>query len=82
MAVTRAERVIHMTANADEIDGKFIIQAMRATGAVADITDGDGNAIAAFTAEGGITFPTKFHVDGFIRGAGAGELYIYLDASC
>lgn len=82
MAVTRAARVIEMTADGDSIDGKFIIQAMRATGAVADVQDGSGNAIAAFSAEGGITFPTKFFLDGIQRGAGAGTLYVYLDASC
>jgi hypothetical protein len=82
MAVSREVRVIQMTANADSIDGKFTIEAIHATGAVADITDGDDNPIAAFSAEGNIVFPTKFHVNGFKRGAGAGVLYIYLDASC
>lgn len=81
MAVTRAARVISMTADADSIDGKFIIQAMRADGAVADVQDGSGNPIAAFTAEDTITFPTKFFLDGLQRGAGGGTLYVYLDAS-
>lgn len=82
MATSREVRVLRLTADEDELEGKFIIQAMRATGAVADITDGAGNAIAAFGAEGGITFPTKFFMNGIIRGAGAGTLYVYLDASC
>lgn len=81
MATSRAERVLTLSADADELEGKFIIQAMRATGAVAGITDGQGNAIAAFGAEGGITFPTKFFLNGIKRGAGAGTLYVYLDAS-
>jgi hypothetical protein len=82
MAATRAARVLVLTADGDELTGKFVIQSMKATGAVAGITDGDGNAIAAFGAEGDITFPTKFFLNGIIRGAGAGTLYVYLDASC
>lgn len=82
MATSRAVRVLTLSADGDELEGKFIIQAMRATAAVAGITDGNGNAIAAFGSEGGITFPTKFFLNGIIRGAGAGTLYVYLDASC
>lgn len=82
MATSREVRVLRLTADGDELEGKFIIQAMRATGAVADITDSSDNAIAAFSAEGGITFPTKFFMNGVKRGAGAGVLYVYLDASC
>lgn len=78
MAVVRANRVITMNADADAITGKMYVQAMKATGAVAGITDTDGNAVAAFGAEGTIDFSCKLAVDGLIRGAGAGTLYVYL----
>jgi hypothetical protein len=78
MAVERANRVITMSASADAITGKMYVQALKATGAIAGITDTDGNAIAAFGDEGTIEFPCKLAVDGLIRGAGAGILYVYL----
>ena len=78
MATTKKNQVIQMTADADAQTGNLHVMGLRATGAVAAITDTAGNPVAAFAAEGGQEFPTPLMIDGIIRGAGAGTLYVYI----
>lgn len=78
MAVTRYGQIILMTANADAVTDKLFVQGFHATGAVAGITDTDGNPVAAFSAEAGISFDCPLKLEGLKRGAGAGSLYVYL----
>lgn len=78
MAVTRGPQVILMTADSDAVTGNLIVQGIKATGAVAAITDAAGAPIAAFAAEGSVEFPYKLLVSGVTRGAGAGHLYVYI----
>ncbi len=78
MAVTREGNVIQMTADADAISGKLVVQGIFASGAVAGVVDGEGNPVVAFASQGSIEFPCKIFVEGLARGAGAGHLYIYL----
>lgn len=78
MAVSYANQVVVMTAGDDEKTGKLVVIGLRATGAVAGITDSDGNAVCAFGAEGSQDFTRPLMLDGIKRGAGAGTLYVYL----
>jgi hypothetical protein len=78
MAVTYKNQVIKMTADADAKTGKLVVMGLRATGAVAGITDTDGNPVCEFGSEDSQSFSSPLLLDGIIRGAGAGTLYVYL----
>ncbi len=78
MAVTYANQVVQMTADADAKTGKLVVSGLKATGAVAAIVDTDDNPVCAFGAEGDIGFSPPLKLDGIKRGAGAGTLYVYL----
>lgn len=78
MAVTREGNVIVMTADADEVEGKLVVQGLYASGAVAGVADSDDNGIATFGAAHSLEFPCKIFSNGIKRGAGAGVLYVYI----
>lgn len=79
MAVTGTnQRVLALGADGDAVTGKLKIQALAATGAVAAITDTATNPIWAAGAESSISFDKGLLIDGIVRGAGVGVLYVYL----
>ena len=78
MAVERSTSVISMSADGDVVAGNFYVQAIHVSGAVANITDGAGNLIAAFGDEGSVIFPNELRIAGLSRGAGAGTLFVYI----
>ena len=78
MAVSREGNVIVMSADGDEVEGKLVVQGLYASGAVAGVADSDDNGIATFGAAQAIQFPCKIFTQGIKRGAGAGNLYVYI----
>lgn len=81
MAVTGSvgKQVVVLGASADEVTGPLYIQALWASGAVAGITDSANSPIWAATAANQmVQFPCALMAQGIKRGAGAGNLYVYL----